>query len=262
MQPFLTHDARFTAILGPNPTLSLLHENHDYPFAHEAGVFIPRDNTLFITSNHLVNPATDTRHVQISKVSLNRTHDAETVTSTVTELPSSSLPMGNGGVNSHNPDEAVLFCAQGSLDLPSGLYRMSARDPHDVTPVLTDFYGRPFNSVNDVVVARDGAVWFTDPVYGFMHRHRPQPKLPGQVYRYEPDSGAVRSLADGFIRPNGLCFSPDEKIMYVTDTARLHGNEVVDEGSPSSMYVSLIYTIRIHLHIYVCVCVCVCVQQC
>lgn len=249
MEPFLIHDGRFKAILGPKPTLDLLHENPDYAFAHEAGVFIPSDNTLFITSNHLINPDNDTRSVQISKVTLNKQHDG-IVRASVTELPSSDIPMGNGGVNTQNPDEGIVFCAQGSHELPSGLYRMSARDPHDITPLLTDFYGRPFNSVNDVVVARDGTIWFTDPVYGYEHRHRPAPKLPGQVYRFEPDTGAVRTLADGFVRPNGLCFSPDEKTMYVTDTARLRGYGILDEGSPSSMYAAMLSIIMIVNYIY------------
>lgn len=56
MDSFLIHDTRFKAILGPNPTLDLLLENKDYAFAHEAGVFIPADNTLFNTSNHIHTP--------------------------------------------------------------------------------------------------------------------------------------------------------------------------------------------------------------
>lgn len=237
MQSFLIHDHRFKAILGPNPTLDLLHENPNYAFAHEAGVFIPSDNTLFITSNHFIH-TDDTRSVQISKVTLTRQSNGQ-VDASITELPSSAIPMGNGGVNTQNPDEGIIFCAQGSHDLPSGLYRMSACPPHDVTPVLSDFYGKSFNSVNDVVVARDGTIWFTDPVYGYVHNHRPVPSLPGQVYRFEPETGAVRTLADGFLKPNGLCFSPDERTMYVTDTAQLQSYGNVDGNLPSSMYVSV-----------------------
>ena len=53
MDSFLIHDTRFKAILGPNPTLDLLLENKDYAFAHEAGVFIPADNTPATTSTPL-----------------------------------------------------------------------------------------------------------------------------------------------------------------------------------------------------------------
>ena len=227
MDSFLIHDTRFKAILGPNPTLDLLLENKDYAFAHEAGVFIPADNTLFITGNHIHTTAGE-RTVQISKVTLSRNHDG-VVSATCEELPSSEIPMGNGGVN-YQDNSSVLFCAQGSAQLPSGLYQMSTRHPHDVKLVSGNFYGRPFNSVNDVVVHSDGAIWFTDPVYGFEHGYRPEPSLPVQVYRFVPETGAVRSLADGFVEPNGICFSPDEKTVYVTDTARFRCHGVVEEG--------------------------------
>ena len=232
MNSFLIHDARFKALLGPAPTLTLLLENKTYPFAHEAGVFIPEDNTLFITSNH-IHAADGTCGVQLSKVTLSKAHDG-VIRAECEELPSSAIPMGNGGVNYK---DGILFCAQGSHDLPSGLYFMPAKSPHDtVEPVVTDFYGRPFNSVNDVVVARDGAIWFTDPVYGFEHGYRDKPSLPGQVYRYEPATGAIRTVADGFVKPNGICFSPDGKTVYVTDTARFRSIGTVEEGLPSSMY--------------------------
>ena len=104
--------------LGPNPTLDLLLENKDYAFAHEAGVFIPADNTLFITSNHIHTTNGD-RTVQISKVTLTKNHDG-VVRATCEELPSSdSIPMGNGGVNYSQDHSSVLFCAQGSAQLRS-----------------------------------------------------------------------------------------------------------------------------------------------
>lgn len=150
--------------------------------------------------------------------------------------------MGNGGVNYK---DGVLFCAQGSLKVPSGLYYMSSKHPHDVEPMITNFYGREFNSVNDVVVHTDGMIWFTDPIYGHEHGYRPVPSLPGQVYRFDPVSGAIRCMADGFIKPNGICFSPDERAVYVTDTARFRAIGVVDETLPSSMYVFLYFVVDV-----------------
>lgn len=55
--PFVVHSSRFRAIIGVSPTLKLLVENEAYPFAHEAGVFIPERNELFITSNRIKDPA-------------------------------------------------------------------------------------------------------------------------------------------------------------------------------------------------------------
>jgi gluconolactonase len=81
---------------------------------------------------------------------------------------------------------------------------------------LVDSYdGKPLNSPNDVVVTRDGAVWFTDPSYGHLQGFRPPPELPDAVYRYA--DGELTMVADGFDKPNGLAFSPDEDVLYVGD---------------------------------------------
>jgi hypothetical protein len=96
-------------------------------------------------------------------------------------------------------------------------------------PLVTNFHGRDFNSPNDVVVASDGAIWFTDPCYANEQDFRHRPKLPNQVYRFDPVTGDIRVVADGFGRPNGICFSPDEKIVYITDTDHIHGDGIKDE---------------------------------
>jgi gluconolactonase len=107
--------------------------------------------------------------------------------------------------------------------------------PYESKLPLSDFYGRPFNSVNDVVVHSDGSTWFTDPIYGYEQGYRPPPRLPNQVYRYDPETGSPRATADEFRRPNGICFSPDEKTVYVTDTDWIHGDGTMDDSRPSSM---------------------------
>ncbi len=95
---------------------------------------------------------------------------------------------------------------------------------HPPKPIVTNFHGRDFNSVNDVVVAKDGCIWFTDPCYGNEQDFRQRPKLPNQVYRFDPSNGDLRVVADGFGRPNGICFSPDEAVCYITDTDYIHGD--------------------------------------
>ena len=95
---------------------------------------------------------------------------------------------------------------------------------------LVDSYdGKPLNSPNDVVVARDGAIWFTDPSYGHVQGFRPPPQLPDAVYRYA--DGALTMVADGFDKPNGLAFSPDEDVLYVGDNGaprRILAFDVID----------------------------------
>ncbi|PYH91368.1 protein AkeP [Aspergillus ellipticus CBS 707.79] len=222
---FQTHHPRFSTITGPSPTLSLLAEHTAYPFAHEAGVFIAETNSLFITSNRLVGP-NGQRKVHITRV------DLSTNPATYEEIPT-DVPMANGGVN-YGKD--ILFCGQGTLTQPGGLYRMSSTAPYASELLKGDFYGRPFNSVNDVVVHSDGSIWFTDPTYGFQQGFRPKPVLPNQVYRWSPQEGTTRAMADGFGMPNGICFSPDGKTVYVTDTDREHGDGSIDHQRVSSIY--------------------------
>jgi gluconolactonase len=79
-----------------------------------------------------------------------------------------------------------------------------------------------FNSPNDVVVKSDGTIWFTDPSYGWLQGFRPRPLLRDAVRRYDPRSGAVTMVATSLDKPNGLCFSPDESVLYVTDSGANH----------------------------------------
>lgn len=230
---FITHDEQlFGRVLGSRPTLELLLEDNRYPFAHEASVYLSETDELFITSNRFCDEGSHQQRVQISKVIVGG-ESRRGRSTTRQEVNSSQIPLGNGGVN--YGEDSVLFCAQGSMDMASGLYAMSARAPHTVTPVLLDSHGRPFNSVNDVVKHTDGSIWFTDPPYGFEQGYRPRPSLPSQVYRYDPQSGSIRAVTDGFGHPNGLCFSPDEKMMYITDTDRWHGSGVSDYSKASTM---------------------------
>jgi hypothetical protein len=142
--------------------------------------------------------------------------------------------MANGGVNYQN---GVLFCSQGALDRPSSLIHMETEAPYQCTTILDSFYGRQFNSINDVVIHSDGSIWFTDPIYGFKQGYRPTPDLPVQVYRYDPIAKSVRVVADGFGRPNGISFSPDEKVVYVTDTDAVQGDGSVDWSRAATMSV-------------------------
>lgn len=226
---FFVHQKPVQDLFGPSPELTLLCENPDYPFAHEAGVFIEKDNTLIITSNQFTDPTTGDRKIQITRVHLPQDGSSET---RCEELNPVGVPMGNGGVNYQN---GTLICAQGTKTEPGGIVYMDSEPPYNTRSIVSTFHGREFNSVNDVVVHSDGSIWFTDPIYGFEQGIRRPPQLPSQVYRYHPDSGSIRAVADGFGRPNGICFSPDEKIVYVTDTDYIHGDGTTDLTRASTM---------------------------
>jgi len=100
--------------------------------------------------------------------------------------------------------------------------RVTRTEPDGRITVLADASeGKPLNAPNDVVVSADGAVWFTDPGYGILSDYegdRAEPELPTRVYRIDPGSGAVETVIESLERPNGLCFSPDEQLLYVVDS--------------------------------------------
>ena len=113
--------------------------------------------------------------------------------------------------------------------------RDSRRTDGAVTVIASAYEGKALNSLNDIVVKRDGGIYFTDSTYSRMVlRRSPQagPGLPWRVPR-QPDGAAIRLLADDFAQPNGLCFSIDERHLFVNDTARMHVRvfDVVDDGT-------------------------------
>ena len=88
-----------------------------------------------------------------------------------------------------------------------------------ITPLVDRIDGRRFNSPNDIVVASDGAIWFTDPSYGKAKDRGDGPDVEGcHAYRFDPATGVVRQMTDDFVMPNGLAFSPDESLLYIVDT--------------------------------------------
>jgi gluconolactonase len=93
---------------------------------------------------------------------------------------------------------------------------------------LVDRYqGRRLTSPNDIVVKSDGSIWFTDPDYGAIDttvgHGQPAEQTANRVYRLEPASGQLTALAEDFDKPNGLCFSPDERRLYISDSGATHG---------------------------------------
>jgi len=94
-----------------------------------------------------------------------------------------------------------------------------------ITTLASHFAGKRLNSPNDVIVKSDGSIWFSDPRYGIMSDYegvRSEPELPCNVYRIDPLTGELRVVADDFVGPNGLAFSPDETKLYIADTGHVH----------------------------------------
>jgi gluconolactonase len=114
-------------------------------------------------------------------------------------------------------DGSVVQCSHGR--------RRVERDHDGVVTAMVDSFGeRRLNSPNDVVVAADGTVWFTDPPYGILpgttEGYEGEQEYGGcYVFRFDPATEALTPVVTDLIHPNGLAFSPDESLLYVADTA-------------------------------------------
>jgi gluconolactonase len=105
--------------------------------------------------------------------------------------------------------------------------RVTRTEPDGSITVIADKHkGKRLNSPNDVVVKSDDSIWFSDPSYGIMTEFegsRSEQEQGGcYVYRVDPKSGEITTVVEDFVKPNGLAFSPDEKTLYVADSAASH----------------------------------------
>jgi gluconolactonase len=90
-----------------------------------------------------------------------------------------------------------------------------------VTVIADSYQGKRLNSPNDVVVKSDGSIWFTDPPFGLLGWYEGAPneqELPTNIYRVDGQSGKIEAICTNVERPNGLCFSPDERLLYVVES--------------------------------------------
>ncbi len=112
---------------------------------------------------------------------------------------------------------------QGRLIACEHLARRITRTEYDgsITVLADRFDGKRFNSPNDIVCASDGSIWFSDPVFGISGEwegEKAEPELPQGVYRIDTQSGKVTRVIDEMAAPNGLCFSPDGRTLYVVES--------------------------------------------
>jgi gluconolactonase len=122
--------------------------------------------------------------------------------------------------HARDQDGRVIACEHGTRSVVRF-------EPDGTRTVLADrFEGKRFNSPNDVIVASDGGVWFSDPPYGIDNYEEGYPSESeigaSYVFRVDPSSGEVSAVVTDMVRPNGLAFSVDETSLYVADTGRSH----------------------------------------
>ena len=124
-------------------------------------------------------------------------------------------PSGNSNGLTLDKSQRLIACEHSTR-------RVTRTETDGSMGVLAERYGgQRLNSPNDVVVRSDGSIYFTDPPYGLAQQSAWKELPFNGVYRIAPD-GELILLVDDFDRPNGLAFSPDESVLYVADTTRLH----------------------------------------
>jgi gluconolactonase len=140
-------------------------------------------------------------------------------------------PSNNANGNTRDREGRLVTCEH--------LTRRVTRTEYDGTiTVLAERYeGKRLNSPNDVVVKSDGSIWFTDPSFGiagFYEGEQQEAELPQCVYRIDAHTGEVTMVADDVIGPNGLAFSPDEKLLYIVESRgeprKIRVFDVVQQG--------------------------------
>jgi gluconolactonase len=221
---FVIYSEEFREVLGSDPSLEKLVETA----AHEGPVYdLPSNSLLFTTVPRTVGvPLPNWKEVSIRRLDL-----ATLELSTLRDVSN----MANG--MTQDREGRLLVCEQGTKTQRARIGRIDLKSPDAESTVVDEWFGLTFNSPNDIVVKSDGTIWFTDPSYGYLQGFKDQPLVGDFVYRYDPATGETTVVADSFNKPNGLAFSPDEKILYINDSAAIQG--------PGTYYVNLPHHIRV-----------------
>jgi gluconolactonase len=122
-------------------------------------------------------------------------------------------PSNNANGHALDRQGRLISCEHGTRRVT----RMALNDPRQVEVLAERYKGKRLNAPNDVVVKSDGTIWFTDPGYGLDEKDK---ELDRQyVFRLDPKTHDLTPVTTDFERPNGLCFSPDERRLYVADSS-------------------------------------------
>ncbi|ODS01582.1 hypothetical protein AUC69_06350 [Methyloceanibacter superfactus] len=223
MATFTVFRDDFRTILGMNFERPELIETN----AHEGPVYVASEHALYFTTV----PEPGPKNIAIMRLQL----AGDTFPFTAEKLETVRQPsnMANGMVLDR--DGRLVICEQGTMATCAQISRMDLKTG-EIETVVDQWRGLRFNSPNDVVVKSDRTVWFTDPNYGEIQGFKPAPEVGAFVYRHDPVKGETSVVADSFNKPNGLAFSPDESVLYITDTGA--------NQAPGTYFVGLPHHVR------------------
>jgi len=220
---FAVYGDDFKAVLGPSFQRPVLTETN----AHEGPVYVAAEHALYFTTV----PEPGPKNVAIKRLQLaGEAFPFEAQALDTVEFPSN---MANG--MTLDRDGRLVICEQGTRERPARISRMNLKT-RAVETVVDQWRGLRFNSPNDVVVKSDRTVWFTDPNYGEIQGFKGAPEVGTYVYRHDPATGETAVVADSFNKPNGLAFSRDESVLYITDTGA--------NQAPGTYFVGLPHHVR------------------
>lgn len=202
---FVVRDPAFLDILAFDSKLELIA----HADAHEGGVYNPDDDSFYFSTTKQLEPKPNTKIMKVHLISGK------------VEVVKEETEVANGMVL--DKEGHLLVCHQGVGEGGGYIERLNLASLES-TIVADNWFGHPFNSPNDAVIKSDGSIWFTDPDYGWVQGFKKAPQLNNQLYRVSP-TGVVDAVADGFVKPNGLAFSHDERRLYVSDTGSTLGDK-------------------------------------
>jgi len=207
-EAFRFDDRAFAEVVGSHPLLAKVVDVD----AHEGPTYRPGEDALYVTTVPR-RWAKRPPRAFVKRIALDG--DVAGLPAERVSRVASDVVMPNG--MTRDRDGSLLVCDQGDRRHPARIARIDPSAP-PTTTVVDNWHRLPLRSPNDVAVRRDGTIWFTDPSYGYLQGFRPRPRWRDALYRYDPESGALVIVADHFDKPNGLVFSPDESVLYVSDS--------------------------------------------
>ncbi|KAI0859496.1 hypothetical protein F4860DRAFT_515708 [Xylaria cubensis] len=234
----------FSSVIGEAPAFSLLisADSSRSPFFQKGCAYVPDKDELYITSGLLQSTSSSRLPViLISKIAICRIPDSDLSDTPSTSIasikwmklrPPANLPFPSGAIPYK---QGILYCSQGTLEPNSGglFYMPQGKRP---VPLVTNYFGKAFNSLQCVTEGGDGGLWFTDSCAGLEQEIRPMPQLPNHVYWFHPTTGELRVVADGLKRPTGITLSPGEDTLYITDTEAARPGNTTASTSPATVY--------------------------